>query len=169
MLEREAPGLAEAMRAASRAHTPHWMLSRAVAGIRGATLIVNFPGSPAQHRAVRRRRSPLRSPMPSLCCASGRPRTAERVPPVAGRRALRARRRRRALTLPAWRRGGGCRASRGSPSPRVAVARPGGQQQQQAGVAHGGDHVAFAGLELDQQAGPTGCAGPGAGADLDLP
>ncbi len=46
VLEREAPGLAEAMREASRAHTRHWMLSRAVAGIRGSTLIVNFPGSP---------------------------------------------------------------------------------------------------------------------------
>ncbi len=46
VLEREAPGLAEAMRDASRAHTPHWMLSRAVAGIRGSTLVVNFPGSP---------------------------------------------------------------------------------------------------------------------------
>jgi molybdenum cofactor synthesis domain-containing protein len=46
VLEREAPGLAEAMRAASREHTGHWMLSRAVAGIRGSTLIVNFPGSP---------------------------------------------------------------------------------------------------------------------------
>jgi molybdenum cofactor synthesis domain-containing protein len=45
-IEREAPGIAEAMRAASRPHTPHWMLSRAVAGIRGSTLIVNFPGSP---------------------------------------------------------------------------------------------------------------------------
>lgn len=45
-LEREAPGLAEAMRAASQAHTPHWMLSRGVAGIRGRTLIVNFPGNP---------------------------------------------------------------------------------------------------------------------------
>jgi molybdenum cofactor synthesis domain-containing protein len=46
VLEREAPGLAEAMREASRGHTHHWMLSRAVAGIRGSTLIVNFPGSP---------------------------------------------------------------------------------------------------------------------------
>jgi molybdenum cofactor synthesis domain-containing protein len=46
-IEREAPGLAEAMRAASRGRTPHWMLSRAVAGIRGATLIVNLPGSTA--------------------------------------------------------------------------------------------------------------------------
>lgn len=45
-IDREAPGIAEAMRAVSREHTPHWMLSRAVAGIRGGTLIVNFPGSP---------------------------------------------------------------------------------------------------------------------------
>jgi molybdenum cofactor synthesis domain-containing protein len=46
VIEREAPGIAEAMRAASREHTRHWMLSRGVAGIRGRTLIVNFPGSP---------------------------------------------------------------------------------------------------------------------------
>jgi molybdopterin adenylyltransferase len=50
VVEREAPGLAEAMRAASLAITPHAMLSRAVAGIRGRTLIVNLPGSP---KAVR--------------------------------------------------------------------------------------------------------------------
>jgi molybdopterin adenylyltransferase len=46
VIEREAPGIAEAMRAASRAHTPNWMLSRGVAGIRGSSLIVNFPGNP---------------------------------------------------------------------------------------------------------------------------
>jgi molybdopterin adenylyltransferase len=46
VIDREAPGIPEAMRAASRPHTKHWMLSRAVAGIRGGTLIVNFPGSP---------------------------------------------------------------------------------------------------------------------------
>jgi molybdopterin adenylyltransferase len=40
------PGLAEAMRAAGLAQTPHAMLSRAVAVIRGGTLIVNLPGSP---------------------------------------------------------------------------------------------------------------------------
>ena len=44
--DREAPGIAEAMRLASREHTPHWMLARNVAAIRGRTLIVNFPGSP---------------------------------------------------------------------------------------------------------------------------
>jgi molybdenum cofactor synthesis domain-containing protein len=46
VLDREAPGIAEAMRAASRPHTDNWMLSRGVAGTRGRTLIVNFPGSP---------------------------------------------------------------------------------------------------------------------------
>ena len=46
VIEREAPGLAEAMRAASLQITPHAMLSRAVCGIRGRTLIVNLPGSP---------------------------------------------------------------------------------------------------------------------------
>ena len=46
VIHRDAPGLAEAMRAASLAVTPHGMLSRAVAGIRGKVLIVNLPGSP---------------------------------------------------------------------------------------------------------------------------
>jgi molybdopterin adenylyltransferase len=46
ILERLTPGLAEAMRAESLKITPHAMLSRAVAGIRKQTLIVNFPGSP---------------------------------------------------------------------------------------------------------------------------
>ena len=46
VIEREAPGIAEAMRAASREHTDKWMLSRGVAGVRGRTLIVNFPGNP---------------------------------------------------------------------------------------------------------------------------
>jgi molybdopterin adenylyltransferase len=46
VIEREAPGLAELMRAAGLRHTPHAALSRAVAGIRGSTLIVNLPGSP---------------------------------------------------------------------------------------------------------------------------
>ncbi|HLF28157.1 MAG TPA: MogA/MoaB family molybdenum cofactor biosynthesis protein [Anaerolineae bacterium] len=46
ILDREAPGLAEAMRAASLRVTPHAMLSRAVCGMRGRTLIVNLPGSP---------------------------------------------------------------------------------------------------------------------------
>jgi molybdopterin adenylyltransferase len=46
VIQREAPGLAVAMLQASLTVTPHAMLSRAVAGIRGRTLIVNLPGSP---------------------------------------------------------------------------------------------------------------------------
>jgi molybdopterin adenylyltransferase len=46
VIDREAPGLAEAMRAASLKVTPHAMLSRIVTGIRGRTLIINLPGSP---------------------------------------------------------------------------------------------------------------------------
>jgi molybdopterin adenylyltransferase len=50
VVERELPGMAEAMRAESLKKTPHAMISRAIAGIRKRTLIVNLPGSP---RAVR--------------------------------------------------------------------------------------------------------------------
>jgi molybdenum cofactor synthesis domain-containing protein len=46
VIEREVPGIAEAMRRASSAHTSRWMLSRGIAGVCGATLIVNFPGNP---------------------------------------------------------------------------------------------------------------------------
>lgn len=46
VIEREAPGLAEAMRASGAAHEPRAWLSRAVAGVRGRCLIVNLPGSP---------------------------------------------------------------------------------------------------------------------------
>jgi molybdopterin adenylyltransferase len=45
-IEREAPGIAEAIRADSIAKTPHALLSRGVAGTIGATLVVNLPGSP---------------------------------------------------------------------------------------------------------------------------
>ncbi len=50
VIEREAPGIAEAMRAKSLAITPHAMLSRAVSGIRKQSIIINLPGSP---KAVR--------------------------------------------------------------------------------------------------------------------
>jgi molybdopterin adenylyltransferase len=50
VLEKEAPGIAEALRAAGMAKTPRAMLSRGVAGVRGRTLIVNLSGSP---KAVR--------------------------------------------------------------------------------------------------------------------
>jgi molybdopterin adenylyltransferase len=46
VLDREAPGIAEAIRADSAAKTPHALLSRGVAGTRGRTLVVNLPGSP---------------------------------------------------------------------------------------------------------------------------
>ncbi len=46
VIDRELPGMAEAMRQASLAVTPYAMISRAVAGLRGRTLIVNLPGSP---------------------------------------------------------------------------------------------------------------------------
>lgn len=50
VIERATPGLVEAIRAESLKITPHAMLSRAAAGIRGRVLIINFPGSP---KAVR--------------------------------------------------------------------------------------------------------------------
>ena len=46
VLDRPAPGIAEAIRADSIAKTPHALLSRGVAGVRGRTLVVNLPGSP---------------------------------------------------------------------------------------------------------------------------
>ena len=46
VLEREAPGIAEAIRAESLPKTPHALLSRGVAGIVGRSLVVNLPGSP---------------------------------------------------------------------------------------------------------------------------
>jgi len=46
VIDKEAPGIAEAMRAAGAVHTPMAALSRQVAGARGTTLIVNLPGSP---------------------------------------------------------------------------------------------------------------------------
>ena len=46
VIEREAPGYAESIRADSRGHTPLGILTRGVSGIRGRTLIVNFPGNP---------------------------------------------------------------------------------------------------------------------------
>jgi molybdopterin adenylyltransferase len=50
VIDRDAPGFAETIRAESRDHTPLGILTRGISGIRGRTLIVNFPGSP---RAVR--------------------------------------------------------------------------------------------------------------------
>jgi molybdenum cofactor biosynthesis protein B len=46
VLQREVPGIAEALRADAIARTPHGLLSRGVAGVLGRTLVVNLPGSP---------------------------------------------------------------------------------------------------------------------------
>jgi molybdopterin adenylyltransferase len=46
VIDREAPGYAETIRSESRSHTPLGILTRGVSGIRGRTLIVNFPGNP---------------------------------------------------------------------------------------------------------------------------
>jgi len=46
VIDKEVPGMAEAMRYASMKITPHAMISRAIAGIRGRSLIINLPGSP---------------------------------------------------------------------------------------------------------------------------
>jgi molybdopterin adenylyltransferase len=71
VIDREAPGIAEAMRAVSREHSPHWMLSRAVAGIRGRTLIVNFPGSP---KSIRETASVIAPALPhALSLLAGQP------------------------------------------------------------------------------------------------
>ncbi len=52
VIERDAPGFAEAMRAESLRHTPMGMLSRGVSGIAGRALIVNFPGNPKSIREL---------------------------------------------------------------------------------------------------------------------
>ena len=46
VVERQVPGIAEALRADAARRTPHGLLSRGVAGIRGSALVVNLPGSP---------------------------------------------------------------------------------------------------------------------------
>ena len=64
VIEREAPGIAEAMRAASREHTDHWMLSRGVAGTRGRDPDRQLPRQPdgiEQAGAALAGRSPTRS------------------------------------------------------------------------------------------------------------
>ncbi len=52
VIDRDAPGFSEAMRAESLKHTPMGMLSRGVSGIAGSTLIINFPGNPKSIREL---------------------------------------------------------------------------------------------------------------------
>lgn len=61
IIDKEVPGIAEAMRLESLKITPHAMLSRAVAGIRKKTLIINLPGSP---KAVRETLAPILPALP---------------------------------------------------------------------------------------------------------
>lgn len=71
VIQREAPGIAEALRAESLKITKHAMLSRGVAGIRGQTLIINLPGNP---KAVRESLELLRPVLPhALDLLSDRP------------------------------------------------------------------------------------------------
>ena len=90
VIEREAPGLAELMRAAGLAHTPMAALSRAVVGSIGTTLIVNLPGSPSGvrenltggHGCPAARRGPARG-------IDGRASNRSRAPGIRRRRILR--------------------------------------------------------------------------------
>lgn len=56
VIDREAPGIAESLRLASKPHTKYWMMSRGVAGLIGTTLVINFPGNP---RAIAESGEPL--------------------------------------------------------------------------------------------------------------
>lgn len=56
VIDREAPGIAESLRLASKPHTKYWMMSRGIAGLRGDVLIINFPGNP---RAIAEAGEPL--------------------------------------------------------------------------------------------------------------
>jgi molybdopterin adenylyltransferase len=77
VIDREIPGMAEAMRASGLAHTPRAMLSRAIAGQRGQTIIVNLSGSPA---AVREQLAVLLPVLPhAVETASGIPTSCARV------------------------------------------------------------------------------------------
>jgi molybdopterin adenylyltransferase len=81
VLDREAPGIAEALRAASLAITPFAMLSRATAGLVGRTLVVNLPGNP---KAVREEWSVL-APVLAHAVATARgpvPDEDHRHPPI---------------------------------------------------------------------------------------
>ena len=81
VIEREVPGLAEAMRAETYGQTPTAMLSRAVCGTRSGALVVNLPGSP---KGVRQCFAVIRPVLPhAVALLAGRPH--EEAPP-AGRR-----------------------------------------------------------------------------------
>ena len=129
VIDREAPGIAEAMRAASRPHTRNWMLSRAVAGIRKTHADRELPRQPEEHPAGRRGDRRRRSRMPSRCSPGSRRDMTVAVEPAVERRPARrcgtdARRRDRARPgrAPLRRARGAerrsrCASSRAAPSP----------------------------------------------------
>ncbi len=69
--ERELPGIAEALRAASLAETPHAMLSRGYAGVRGTCIVVNFPGSVRAVRLCTRTLLPILAHGPAMLRGEG--------------------------------------------------------------------------------------------------
>ena len=73
VLEREAPGIAEAIRADSIAKTPHGLLSRGAAGVVGSTLVVNLPGSPGGCRDGYAVLRPALAPRARAARATSRP------------------------------------------------------------------------------------------------
>jgi molybdenum cofactor synthesis domain-containing protein len=82
VLERQAPGLAEAIRAVGMRQTPHAMLSRGVAGARRATLIVNLAGSP---KAAKEGLEVILPALPhAIALLSGRPEAEAGHPPPPG-------------------------------------------------------------------------------------
>jgi molybdopterin biosynthesis enzyme MoaB len=82
VVERLIPGMAEAIRAAGLHHTPHAMLSRAVCGLRGQTIIMNLSGSP---NAVREQLAVVLPVLPhAIATASGIPNDCGRPDPQQG-------------------------------------------------------------------------------------
>jgi molybdenum cofactor synthesis domain-containing protein len=73
ILERAAPGISEAIRADSIAKTPHALLSRGIAGVRGRALVVNLPGSPGGCRAGFAVLRPAPPPARALLAGEQRP------------------------------------------------------------------------------------------------
>lgn len=85
VIERDAPGLAEAIRAAGLGQTVHAMLSRGVAGIRDRTLIVNLPGSPQGAREGLEVLAPVLPHAVALLRGEADAEQGHRLPPAQGR------------------------------------------------------------------------------------
>ncbi len=81
LIERDTPGLMEAVRAASLKVTPHAMLSRGVAGIRGRSLIINLPGNPKAVREYIEILAPVLPHALEVLADSGTAESSHRKPP----------------------------------------------------------------------------------------